>query len=325
MGQQTTLPQNQFRPTISSGRITNPITPETLDRASMLQNQKANSYSEPALPVNTKVAQQHAGSERSPSPRDQHSVSPLNTKQVFPNSDTWTAVSNWLATSQAFEKPPTPASIADPAPRERRCKKYWLQIAADLDLRMKSRSGRSEPPIYLNQGSLYAKPGSNSGTSGPPSNTLSQVKLPKPSEHPAPGQLNTSTNKAFPPLSDTMDAADKQERRRKSSIEANMSEVQEKLAKHKREQEQLEATKLKKADEAVKAKAEARKLAADAMATHKKEQGRKKYVEGRAWDIHENMLRCKPFDMDAVRQEFSEKEVQVIKKIVRELGFAKKM
>ena len=189
---------------------------------------------------------------------------------------------------------------------------------------MKSRSARSKPPIDPHQGSGCAKPGINSGIPDPSSsNTLSQMKLPKPSEHPAPGQLNTSTDRAFPALSDTMDRANKQERERKSSIEANMSEVREKLAKHKREQEQLEATKLKKAGETAKAKAEAKKLTADAMTTHKKEQGRKEYVEGRAQDIHENMLRCKPFDMDAVRQEFSEKEVQDIKKIVRELGFAK--
>ena len=117
----------------------------------------------------------------------------------------------------------------------------------------------------------------------------------------------------------------KQERERKSSIEANISEIQEKLEKHRRGQEQqerLEAQKLKKADEAVKRRAE--ELAADAMATHKKEQERKEYVEGRAQDIHENLLQCKPFDIDAVRREFSEREVQDITKIVRDLGFAKK-
>ena len=135
-----------------------------------------------------------------------------------------------------------------------------------------------------------------------------------------------------------------QERERNSFIAANISEVQEKLAKHKREQEkqeQLEAIKLKKADDAAKAtakqleaansrkadaavKAKAKKLAAEAMAAHEKEQERKKYVEGRAQDIHDNLLLCKPFDIDAVRREFSGKEVQDIKKIVRELGGAKK-
>ena len=142
-----------------------------------------------------------------------------------------------------------------------------------------------------------------------------------------------------------MDPAQKQESERKGSIEGKIFEVNAKLEKHKREQEkqeQLEAIKLdepdeavkatakqleaamsKKADEAVKVKAQAKKLTADAMARHKKQQERKKYVEGRAQDIHENLLQFKPFDIDAVRREFSEKEVQDIKKLVRELGFEK--
>lgn len=342
MRQLKTVLQNQLHSTFSSGESTNPITPETLDRASMSQNQKASSYSQPALRVNTKVVQKHAGSEKSSSPRVQHKFSTLVTKQAPPNGDTWTAVSKWLATSQTFEKPPIPVSIADPAPRERHGNEYWLRIAENLDLRMELRSERSRPPIYLKPGSMHAKPGINSGVSNPPSET----KLPNPAEHPPPGQLNTTTNTAFPPLPKTMGPANKQERERKTSIEANMSEVQEKLAKHKRErakqeQEQLEATKSKRADEAVKAtakqfeaakskkadeavKAKAKKLAADAMATHMKEQGRKQYVEGRAQEIHENLLQCKPFDIDAVRREFSEKEVQDIKNLVRGLGFAKK-
>ncbi len=87
---------------------------------------------------------------------------------------------------------------------------------------------------------------------------------------------------------------------------------------------QLEAAVAKKADEAVTVRAKAKKLAADAMARHKKEQERKKYVEGRAQDIHEDLLHAKPFDIDAVRREFSEKEVQDIKRTVRELGFGKR-
>lgn len=259
----------------------------------MLQNQKANSYSQPALPVNTQAAQKHAGSEKSSSPRVQHNLLPLSTKEARPNVDSWTSVSNWLATSQTFEKPPTPAPVADPAPRPRRPKEYWLQVAKSLDLRVKSRSEQFKAPIRSNPGSICANPGINGSIS--------------------------------PLLPDTMGPPRKQERERKSSIEANISEIQGKLEKHRRGQEQqerLEAQMLKKADEAVKRKAE--KLAADAMATHRKEQERKEYVEGRARDIHENLLQCKPFDMDAVRREFSEREVQGIMKIVRELGFAKK-
>lgn len=163
-----------------------------------------------------------------------------------------------------------------------------------------------------------------------------------------------------------MGSPKQQEPKRKCAIETNISEVIEKLEKHKGEQEkqeqleavrlnkakeavkaaakkleaakskkvdeavevkekqeQLQTQKLKKADEAVKAKAKAKKLTADAMATHKKEQERKEYVEGRAHDIHESLLQCRPFDINAVRREFSEKEVQDIKQTVRELGFAK--
>ena len=86
---------------------------------------------------------------------------------------------------------------------------------------------------------------------------------------------------------------------------------------------QLEAAAAKKADEAVTVQAKAKKLAADAMARHK-EQERNKYVEGRAQYIHDDLLQAKPFDIDAVRREFSEKEVQDIKRIVREMGFGKK-
>ena len=71
-------------------------------------------------------------------------------------------------------------------------------------------------------------------------------------------------------------------------------------------------------------KAKAKKLAAEAMAADKKERERerRRYVEGRARDIHENLLLCKPFDVDAVRREFGEEEVREVKRLVRELGFA---
>ena len=74
-------------------------------------------------------------------------------------------------------------------------------------------------------------------------------------------------------------------------------------------------------------KAKAKKLAADAMAKDKKERERRRYVEGRAWDIHEKLLLCKPFDVDAVRREFSEEEeVREVKRLVREWGVvARKM
>ncbi|KAF6224836.1 hypothetical protein HO133_010030 [Letharia lupina] len=319
--QQTILLQNKLHSTFYSGGIAHPIIPRFLDRASMLQNLKANSCTQPALPVNTQAAQQHAGSEKSSSPRVQHKLLPLSTKEAPPNVDSWTTVSGWLATSQTFEKPPTPAPVADPAPRQRRPKEYWLQVAKSLDLRVKSRSEQFKAPIRSTPGSICANPGLNSSISNPQPHT----KLRKPDEHTPPDQPDTATDTVSPLLPNTMGPPRKQERERKSSIEANISEIQGKLEKHRRGQEQqerLEAQKLEKADEAVKRKAE--KLAADAMATHRKEQERKEYVEGRAQDIHENLLQCKPFDMDAVRREFSEREVQDITKIVRELGFAKK-
>ena len=89
------------------------------------------------------------------------------------------------------------------------------------------------------------------------------------------------------------------------------------------QKEQLAAAESKKVDDAVIVRAKAKKLAADAIARHKEEQERKKYVEGKARDIHVNLLHCRPFDIDAVRREFSEKEVGDIKNIVRALGFGK--
>lgn len=216
-------------------------------------------------------------------------------------------------------------------------KEHWLQVSKDLDLRMKSRDKKSKIPIHAKADGVHANPGINNGTSNP----QPQTKLPNSDEHTSPGQLDT----ASPFSSNKMDAPQEQESERNGSIEAKIFEVIEKLEKHKREQEkqgqlgavkldesdeavkatakQLEAATSKDADEAVKVKAEAKKLAADAMARHKKQQERKEYVQGRAQDIHENLLQFKPFDIDAVRREFSEKEVQDIKKLVRELELEK--
>lgn len=146
--------------------------------------------------------------------------------------------------------------------------------------------------------------------------------------------------------------------RRTRSIEADISAVGEELGKQKRElekQEQREAVEVtqaaeaaesKEADEAVRAretaerietqkkkekeddddavKAKAKKLATDTMATFKRARERRMYVEERAREIHENMLLCKPFDVDAVRREFEEEEVRYVKDRVRGLGFAEK-
>lgn len=106
-------------------------------------------------------------------------------------------------------------------------------------------------------------------------------------------------------------------------IEVTKSKEADDVVRAKEKKEQLEAAEAKKADEAVIVRAKAKKLAADAIARNKEEQERKKYVEGRARDIHENLLHYRPFDMDAVRREFSEEEVRDIKEIVRALGLAK--
>ena len=342
------------------GDITHPLTPKPLASASTFPNQKANSYSQPAQPANTEAAAK-PGSEKllSPPRVQQHPLMPFGTKQVPPNRDVWTAVSDWLATSQTFEKPPAPAPIADPVPpQERLGKEYWLEASRSLDLRMEAYSDKSKAPTQSNPG--RANPDINGSISKP----HLQIRIPKSAEHTPQSQPEASA--AFPLLPDTMGPREKQERESERCIDANTSsEVREKPEKHEREQKkqeqfqsvklngadevvkeslkQLEATKLRKADEAARAKekgaqveaqkvakadetvrAKAKKLTADAMARHKNEQDRMKYVEGRAEDIHENLLQCRPFDIDAVRREFSEGEVQYIKRIVRRLGFAKK-
>lgn len=104
---------------------------------------------------------------------------------------------------------------------------------------------------------------------------------------------------------------------------AKPNKTNDDAVKAKEKKEQPEAAEPKKANEAATVRAKAKKLAADAMVRPREEQERKKYVEERAQDIHENLLQCRPFDIDAVRREFSEKEVRDIKEMVRALGFAK--
>ena len=299
----------------------------------MLQNPRAKSYPQPTLPINA-----------SSSLEVQDDVLPLNTKEAPTELDTWTVVSHWLDTIQTSEPPPEPASIADPAPWKRLYKDNWLAISKNLELRMKSRSEKLKAATDLNPGSV-------------PADHCSTPILSKPVKQTPLGQIYAPSDKSlFPRLVDTSGSANEQEREKASSVEANT--CQEKFEEHKREREQFgKADKVDKADETVQAmaklqleaaelektdgevmakgqlkaeewkevvRAKAKKLAADAMAAHKKEQERIKYVEGRAWDIHMNLLLCRPFDVDAVRREFSEEEVQDVKRIVRELGFAEK-
>ena len=304
--------------------MTHSLPPSPLNTAPELQNQKANSHSHhgpPAPRIDIEAAQKHATSAHS-SPQQHNSFTVFNTKQDDPsNSNVQTAVSKWLATSQTFDKapipPPTQEPIAGPLVQHRKGKEHWLQISRSLDLRIKAQAAQSKAASYLDQSSRDASTGIKDSTP----NSQSQNKLARPAENTAADQLNTVSNTA---LRNVMGSSKQQERERKCPIETDMSLVQSKLEKFKLEQEKqehLQAQHLKRADEAVKAKA--KKLTAAAMAAHKKEQERKKYVEGRARDIHENLLRCKPFDMDAARREFSDKEVQDIKVIVRGLGFAK--
>ena len=307
--------------------MTHPLLPSAINTALGMQNQKANSYDRhtpQASHIEIEAAQKHATSAHS-SPQQHNLFTLFNTKEGEPsNSDVQTAVSKWLATSPTFDKAPIPPltqePIADPVVQHRRGADYWLQISRSLDLRIKAQAAQSKAAIYLDQSSTNASTAIKNSTPAP----KSQNELAKPADTTAAGQHNTASNTTVLPLRNVMGSSKKQERERKCSNETDMSIVHEKLEKFKREQEKqehLQAQKLKRANEAVRAKA--KKLTANAMAAHKKEQERKKYVERRALDIHENLLQCKPFDIDAARREFSEKEVQDIKKIVRGLGFAK--
>lgn len=367
MQQQTISFHNQLHPTISFGGITHQITPESHLRASMFKTPKANSYSQPALPNNdNKATPKHADSEKSSAPKIQHRTFTLNTTHATSNRDVQTAVSNWLATSQDFEKPPAPAPVAeaDPILPERHGREYWLRISADLDRRLRACSEGGKAPMKLVPSSGHANPDVDCAISDLRWSEIQKFEREKLTPW---DQRNTNSRIAVPLSPITMSPPKNQEGERKNSIEASILEVKEKIEQIKQEprmQEQLEtaqenkanqttkvpskqfeiakpkktnddAGKTKKtegqpevaetknADDAATVRAKAKKLAADAMVRHKEEQERKKYVEGRAQDIHENLLQCRPFDMDAVRREFSEKEVRDIKTMVRALGFAR--
>lgn len=148
MMQQATSLQNQSLRTITFGTITHPISLEPLNRARILQKRKAKFYPQLTLPVDSKAAPKQASSKKSPSPRVQPELSSSNTKPAPTDVGTYTAVCNWLATSQTFEKPPEPTPIVDPAPapapapapRKRPDKEHWLQTSKHLSLRIQSRA-----------------------------------------------------------------------------------------------------------------------------------------------------------------------------------------
>ena len=136
------------------GEIAHPIAPGPFNRASIFQHCKSNSYSRATRPINTKAARKHTGSGKPSSLRAPKISLPVNTKPASITRDTWTAVSNWLATSQTFEKPqepveepPTPTSPEDPAPWKRLHQEHWFQISKSLDLRLKARSGQSKASV----------------------------------------------------------------------------------------------------------------------------------------------------------------------------------
>lgn len=244
MQRQPTSPQSQLHLTPSSRAKTHPIILKPGDEANVSQNPKTNLYSRSSLPVNT---QKHTGSEKSALPKGQSNLIALNVQQGSPKSDTRSTIINWLAAIQTFEKPPAPVSIADPAPRNRLVQIIGSKSSKSLDLRIKSRSEQPKASIHLKVGSVYVHPGTNSSIS----NAMSQSHLPKSVKHTPPGQLNTVTETALPVLLNTTGASKKLEPVRKSSNEANTSEAQKKLEKHKREekQEQLEAVTFSKAGE----------------------------------------------------------------------------
>ena len=383
---------NQLHPTISFGEITHHINPSSLHKTNMFKTPKANSYSQPLLPTtNNKTTPKHADSKNPSAPRIQPGA--YNNNHAPANSNARTAVSNWLATSQEFEKPPAPAPVADPAALpERRCREYWLEISRDLDRRLEARSSEEEckDSNKLGASRAHAKPVFDRQFE------LDFLKIEKEKLTPR-NERKTSTEIVVTRSPVMMGSPEKLGSERKKSVEASISVFKEKLEKRKPEpeqlegvrenkadetvkvatkqlevakskeaddavrakekeeqlnvtesqkaddavktkekeeqfevaepkktddavsakekEEQLEAVESKKADETATVRAKAKKLAADAM--------RKKYVEGRARDIHVNLLHCRPFDIDAVRREFSEKEVGDIKNIVRALGFGK--
>ena len=215
---------------------------------------KASSYSQPTQPVNNnnnKAAPKHADSEKSSAPKIPHNAFiPLNNNNhnnhVPSNSDT---VSDWLATSQDFEKPPTPAPVADPlALPERRCREYWLEISQDLDVRLKARSEGSKAPINLGSNRVYARPVFDRRFE------LDFLKIEKEKLTPR-DQRNTGIDVVITRSPVTMGPPTKVGSERKKAIEASISEFKEKLEKRKlgpRMHEQLGEVKESKAEETVK-------------------------------------------------------------------------
>ncbi|MCJ1452136.1 hypothetical protein MMC28_002478 [Mycoblastus sanguinarius] len=102
---------------------------------------------------------------------------------------------------------------------------------------------------------------------------------------------------------------------RKASVEGNMNEVLEKLDLLK--EGQIEADAAEKHEQG-----ETTKAINKAEEARDKEQKRQDYLEGKAMEIHENLLRCKPFDIGALRREFPEPEVQIVVRRLRVLGLA---
>ena len=380
------------------GEIVHPITPGPLNKASVFQHCKANSYSQTTRLINTKAAQKPKGSEKPSAPKVPDTLMPVNTKPASISRDTWIAVSNWLATSQSFEKPqkpveeppPSPPSPKDPAPWKRLHQEYWSQISKSLDLRLEARSGQPKAPVHSGSGPEYAHRGTIDGgcddsceLAGAEMRTLrdgthavsnpvaiglppeegreddrpleilytSQLQV-KPERHSQTreslGAIKMNEADEATPKQAEMAGSEKaheasimQAKDEQLTARSSNEEVKEEAEKtvtmneitHDATAKQASATEPQKSHEASAAqasdeqltaqnlneeiKAKAKKLAANAIATD----GRKRYVKGRAWDIHEKLLLYKPFDVDAVRREFSEEEVGDVKRIVRELGF----
>lgn len=276
----------------------------------MYQSQKGGSHPQPALPVDTEAAH-------------------LNIKSAPTDIDTYTAVSNWLATSQTFEQPPTTASNTDPAPPQRRLpKEHWLGISKNLDLRIKSRAEHLKGPNHSCPRLVYGthrvefrvwETSLQSKLAEPDKDiSQSQEELEKKQERELEQQLGAARS-----INEAGDEAVKATAKRSESPKSE---------KAKETETQLEAETLKKV------KAKAKILAAAAMTAQKNQQNqqqqnqqeqqekwerKKKHIESRAREIHERMLLCKPFDVDALRREFEGKEEDVrgVKRRVWELGF----
>lgn len=325
---QATSPQNQFLQTITFGSITHRISPEPLNRARILQQRKAVLYPQPTLPVNSKAAPKQAGSEKSPAPRVQPESSSSNTKLAPTDVDTYTAVSNWLATSETFEKPPEPTPIADPVPppRTRLDQEDWLLISEYLSLRIQSHAEQqlktpNPPNVAYENHTLDTNI------------TPSKLAEPADEQHTPPSQIDGMHGMSSYPYSPaTMIPANEQEceRETKRSIKGNVCPFEEYLETHEREreqsQQQLKGNESSESAGAVKTTTTKQLDAAKSPKNEDEEkEERKRYVESRAREIHEGMRLCKPFDVDSLRREIlSEEEIGDVKRMVRELGFAEK-